>query len=260
MRVVAPATNASVLPASYHVGPIASARETGTIGWSLHATQSNPAASAFCAARRISGPPTSRSQGRTRDGICWIAGRLRPNRGRDIGPQLPAGWRASQTDRQLCVEKAGPAEGAAGPAGAGIRYAEAEGGGSVAGGPGNGLGDRVARRSQVPVAGQLRHVDAEPGHEDRIRLDGLHVRCLVERRDARHGLLDVGRELLGLAARPSVVPVLELRHDPIGEQLERGADVLVPVVAALLDEDHLVDADVLEGLHGGADLVGVADP
>ena len=32
MRDVAPATNASVLPASYQVGPIASARDTGTMG------------------------------------------------------------------------------------------------------------------------------------------------------------------------------------------------------------------------------------
>src|SRR2546422_1896882 len=31
-------------------------------------------------------------------------------------------------------------------------------------------------------------------------------------------------------------PLLELRHDVCGEQLERGTDVVVPVVAALLDE------------------------
>ena len=64
----------------------------------------------------------------------------------------------------------------------------------------------------------------------------------------RHRLLDVGRQLLGLAAGAGVVPLLEVGHDAVGEQLERRADVLVAVVAALLDEDHLVDADVLERL------------
>ena len=39
---------------------------------------------------------------------------------------------------------------------------------------------------------------------------------------------------------------MELRHDLGREQLERLADVLVPVLAALLDEDRLVDAGVLE--------------
>src|SRR5262249_27565043 len=76
---VAPATNASVLPASYHVAPMAAARETGTSGWSLHETHANPACSAACAAATISPPPISRSHGRRREGICCTAGRLVPN-------------------------------------------------------------------------------------------------------------------------------------------------------------------------------------
>src|SRR5579884_2743575 len=78
MRVVAPATKASVLPASYHTGPIAAARTAGTSTWSLHDTHASPAASAARAAARISGPPTAASQGRARPGICCTAGRLTP--------------------------------------------------------------------------------------------------------------------------------------------------------------------------------------
>ena len=40
--------------------------------------------------------------------------------------------------------------------------------------------------------------------------------------------------------------LLELGHHVGGEELERLADVLVAIAAALLDEDHLVDADVGE--------------
>src|SRR5262245_24571163 len=65
MREVAPATKASVLPASYHVGPMASARDTGTIGWSLHDTQSKPAGSGrgedrFAAHLALPGPDARR--------------------------------------------------------------------------------------------------------------------------------------------------------------------------------------------------------
>src|SRR5262249_30137544 len=45
-----------------------------------------------------------------------------------------------------------------------------------------------------------------------------------------------------------------------GEQLERTADVLVTVVARLLDEDRLVDARRLEFPHRVAHLIGRADP
>ena len=63
---------------------------------------------------------------------------------------------------------------------------------------------------------------------------------------ALHRRLDVGRELLGLALHALGFVLLELAHHLAGEQLERLADVLVPVAAALLDEGHLVDAALVE--------------
>src|SRR5207245_7609977 len=73
------------------------------------------------------------------------------------------------------------------------------------------------------------------------------------------GALDVGRQLLGLPPLARRMPLLELRHDARREQLERRADVLVPVVAALLDEDGLVDARLLELVQGVAHLLRRAD-
>src|SRR4051812_37032549 len=81
MRLVTPATDASVLPASNHVGPIACARETGTAGWSLQVTQARPAASHARADSRIFGPSISRSHVFAREGICWIPGRPVPKAG-----------------------------------------------------------------------------------------------------------------------------------------------------------------------------------
>src|SRR5687767_14523057 len=69
---------------------------------------------------------------------------------------------------------------------------------------------------------------------------------------ARQRRVDVGPERLGLARRTRDLALAKLRHHRVGEQLERFADVLVAVLAALLDEDRLVDADVLEGLQRGA--------
>src|SRR5689334_3556521 len=81
MRSVAPPTNASVLPASYQVAPIAAARDAGTATWSLHDTHAKPARSAARAAATISAPPTARSHARVREGICCTPGRLVPKRG-----------------------------------------------------------------------------------------------------------------------------------------------------------------------------------
>ena len=63
---------------------------------------------------------------------------------------------------------------------------------------------------------------------------------------SRQRALDVRRQRRGLPALPLVVAVAELGHHVGGEQLERLADVVVAVVPALLDEDDLVDAGLLE--------------
>src|SRR5262249_42981460 len=75
--------------------------------------------------------------------------------------------------------------------------------------------DLIERRPHVAPPRKLADVDAEARHEHRVRFDGLYVRRL-ERGDAGHRLLEVGRELLGLAAGTGIVPLLELGHDPIG--------------------------------------------
>ena len=54
------------------------------------------------------------------------------------------------------------------------------------------------------------------------------------------------RELLGLLPYALGLALLELRHHRASEQLERFADVLVAILAALLDEDRLIDAGGLE--------------
>src|SRR5262245_7586110 len=81
MRLVAPATKASVLPASYQTAPMAAARDTGTATWSLHDTHAKPARSATRAASRISAPPTARSHACARAGICGTAGSATPKSG-----------------------------------------------------------------------------------------------------------------------------------------------------------------------------------
>jgi hypothetical protein len=52
---------------------------------------------------------------------------------------------------------------------------------------------------------------------------------------------------------------VELGHDFASEQLERLADVVVPVLAALLDEDRLVHAGILEDAEHLAELRRRAD-
>src|SRR5437899_3901472 len=91
---------------------------------------------------------------------------------------------------------------------------------------------------------------------------GLHRRELPRlrwRRAAGERALDVRRQLLRLPPPARLVPLLEFRHDPRREQLERLADVLVAVVPALLDEDRLVDAGFLERPQVVAHLLGRAD-
>src|SRR5437867_814029 len=92
-----------------------------------------------------------------------------------------------------------------------------------------------------------------------VRLHHGQLAGLARRRPARERALDVRPQLLGLSPLPRRVPLLELRHDACREQLERGTDVLVAVVAPLLDEDGLVDARLLELVHGVAHLVRRAD-
>src|SRR5207244_4858545 len=71
--------------------------------------------------------------------------------------------------------------------------------------------------------------------------------------------LAVRCQLLRLPPPARLVPLLELRQDARGEQLERLADVLVAVVPALLDEDRLVDAGFLEDAQVVAHLLGRAN-
>ena len=52
-------------------------------------------------------------------------------------------------------------------------------------------------------------------------------------------------EAFGLGRLPLVAAVQERRHDALGEQLERLADVFVAVASRLQHEDHLVDAGLL---------------
>src|SRR5581483_7033337 len=104
----------------------------------------------------------------------------------------------------------------------------------------------AARRIRISAAG-LGVVLARLALEhDADRLD---VRNLVLRQ-LPHALLagergrDERRELFVLALDARVFARLQLRHHLLGEQLHRLADMLVPVHAGLLDEDHLVDADI----------------
>src|SRR3989442_663212 len=116
--------------------------------------------------------------------------------------------------------------------------------------------DCAPRRS----AAIRRRILPRPAHEiAAVRLHQRQLTRLARRSPACEGALDVGRQLLGLPPLARRMPLLELRHDARREQLERRADVLVPVVAALLDEDGLVDARLLELAHGVAYLLRRAD-
>src|SRR5215472_14712953 len=71
--------------------------------------------------------------------------------------------------------------------------------------------------------------------------------------------LDGGRQALQLRALARLVPLLELGQHLAAEELQRLADVLVPVASRLADEDDLVDAHRLVPAQERADLVGRAD-
>src|SRR3954470_430779 len=70
---------------------------------------------------------------------------------------------------------------------------------------------------------------------------------------------------LDLAAHDALLPgrlrgiVLEFRHHLAAEQLQRFADVLVAVLARLVQKDDLVDVRALEALQLPADGLGRAD-
>src|SRR3989442_15647533 len=92
-----------------------------------------------------------------------------------------------------------------------------------------------------------------------VGLDCREVPRLGWRRAPGQRTLDVRRELLCLPPPARLVPLLEFRHDTRREQLERLADVLMAVVPALLDEDRLVDARLLERPQAVTHLLGGAD-
>src|SRR5207248_7240111 len=83
--------------------------------------------------------------------------------------------------------------------------------------------------------------------------DWRSPRLALERR------FDERRELRLLARRALGMAPLETRQDRFGEQLHGFADVFVAVLAALLHEDHLVDARILELAQMPLDLLGRAD-
>src|SRR6266478_6928947 len=76
---------------------------------------------------------------------------------------------------------------------------------------------------------------------------------------ARQGLLDIRREFFLFLLLALDFARLELRHHLVGEQCQRLADVLVLVVAALLDEHGLIDAGFLEMPQMRPQLIGCAD-
>src|SRR5437870_8955200 len=114
-------------------------------------------------------------------------------------------------------------------------------------------GKRLRTRSSAVIGSLAR---------EEVAAVGLHRREVPRLgwwRAAGERALDVRRQLLGLPTPARLVPLLELRQDARGEQLERLADVLVAVVPALLDEDSLVDAGFLEDAQVVAHLLGRAD-
>ena len=99
--------------------------------------------------------------------------------------------------------------------------------------PARRAGRRVRPRSELAAAPR--------------RGEGLGVELLELDLAGQHRLLP--RLVLGLV-------VVELRHHLVGEQLEAGADVLVGVLAGLVEQDHLVDVRLLEPVQALADRVG----
>src|SRR5205823_2627624 len=90
-------------------------------------------------------------------------------------------------------------------------------------------------------------------------VDPVAGRRLARRLAAPQSSLDRRSEALGLLPLSLLTAVGELRDHPLGEQLERLADVLVAVAARLEHESDLVDADRLVAAHEVGYLVGRAD-
>src|SRR5579884_2036298 len=208
MRVVAPATKASVLPASYHTGPIAAARTAGTSTWSLHDTHASPAASAARAAARISGPPTAASQGRARPGICCTAGRLTPT---GTTPGSYARRRVQVKNGALVTARADSARRAEH-----ARRAASDQRGVCAGRP----GERACRaRLGAPRAGLPGGARRRAGARARLHRLAAAGRLGVPRH------LRGGRAVLdGLDARPLRLPALRLGRRRGGRSVRHGLD------------------------------------
>ena len=88
---------------------------------------------------------------------------------------------------------------------------------------------------------------------------------ISEFRQLRHSLfagkrlLDIGRERRHLLRLTLGFALMEFRHHGVGEQLERFADVVVTVTAALLDERDLVHTGRCEFAQMCPHFVGRAD-
>ncbi len=93
------------------------------------------------------------------------------------------------------------------------------------------------------------------------RLDGWNVGGGNWRhpRLARERGGDEGRKHFLLLRLPGRFAHLEFRHHGAREQFERFANVRVPVVAALLHEDDLIDAGILVAAKMRAHLIRRAD-
>ena len=102
-----------------------------------------------------------------------------------------------------------------------------------------------------------------PGRAGLLRLDldrhRLGAVAVLEGRRLDLLELDLARHHLGLPGLVRRVVAVEFRHHLAAEQLERLADVLVRVLAGLVEQDHLVDVGGLELGELLADGVGRAD-
>src|SRR5262245_1441850 len=107
--------------------------------------------------------------------------------------------------------------------------------------------------------GQLRQVILGNVHAVRAIAGDRFVGRWREWRLALKGRLDEGRQLLQLAGLALGIPLPEGRHHLAGEELQGFTDVIVAVLAALLDEDRLIDASLRERAQRLAQLGGSAD-
>ena len=75
-----------------------------------------------------------------------------------------------------------------------------------------------------------------------------------------HRLLDERRKLFLLALDPCFLAHIKFGQHFACEKLKRLADMIVPVLTALLDKGDLIDAQILEALEMCSELRGRADP